>query len=209
MAQVLAGASVVDAAPPGKISYEDFLQRFSGIHAEWVDGEVLEMPSVSIKHQDVGRFLLRLISDFVEDYQLGTVLYEKFQMRLPTRPSGREPDIIFVGTANLSRLGSSYLDGPGDLVVEIVSPESQSRDRVDKFAEYQRDGVGEYWLIDPALQEALFFVRDTHGHFQSVTPDSGGIYHSAVLIGLWLRIAWLWQRPLPPMVQVRRELGLS
>lgn len=208
MAQVVADASTTPIQSK-KMSYEDFLKRYEGIHAEWVDGEVLEMPSVSINHQDVGRFLLRLISDFVEDYNLGTVLYEKFQMRLPMRPSGREPDIIFVSNTHLSRLESSYLDGPGDLVVEVVSPESQSRDRVDKFAEYQRDGVGEYWLIDPVMQEALFFVLDDNGRFQSVPSNGDGLYHSAILPGLWLRIAWLWQRPLPPMTQVRRELGLS
>lgn len=208
MAQVVADPP---SAPvqTGKMSYEQFLKQYDGIHAEWVDGEVLEMPSVSINHQEVSGFLLRLIFDFVEQRRLGQVLFEKFQMRLPTRPSGREPDIIFVGNAHLPRLESSYLDGPGDLVVEVVSPESQERDRVPKFAEYQHDGVGEYWLIDPALQEALFFVLDDNGRFQSVTPDGEGIYHSVILPGLWLRVDWLWQRPLPPMTQARRELGLS
>lgn len=208
MAQTLTEASF-SPAPAEKISYEDFLKQYEGIHAEWVDGEVVEMPSVSLNHQDTSSFLLRLIFDFVEDRQLGQVLYEKFQMRLPSRPSGREPDIIFVGNANLSRLTSTYLDGPGDLVVEVVSPESQDRDRVEKFAEYQRDGVGEYWLIDPAVQEASFFVRDAAGRFQAIPPDANGVYHSAVLPGLWVRVSWLWQRPLPAMAQVRRELGLA
>jgi hypothetical protein len=33
-----------------RLSYEEFLTQYAGIHAEWVDGEVLEMPSVSLKH---------------------------------------------------------------------------------------------------------------------------------------------------------------
>jgi hypothetical protein len=35
-----------------------------------------------------------------------------------------------------------------------------------------------------------------------------GIYRSAVLEGLWLRVAWLWQEPLPPLMHVLRERQL-
>lgn len=46
----------------------------------------------------------------------------------------------------------TYLDGPADLVVGIVSPDSVGRDRGEKFYEYAQGGVPEYWLIDPQLE---------------------------------------------------------
>ena len=41
-----------------------------------------------------------------------------------------------------------------------------------------------------------------------VSADAEGIYHSAVLEGLWLKEVWLWQDPLPPLMSVLREWGL-
>ena len=55
------------------------------------------------------------------------------------------------------------MEGGPSLVVEIVSPGSATIDRVDKFREYERAGVGEYWIIDPRhqKQQADFNVRRT------------------------------------------------
>ncbi len=76
-------------------------------------------------------------------------------MKLPT--SGREPDVLFIANDHLDRLKPPYLDGPADLVIEIISPESVKRYRGRKFFEYQAGGVAEYWLIDPAVQVAEFY----------------------------------------------------
>lgn len=195
------------SAPP-KMTYEEFLDwADEDTHAEWVDGEVVFMSPVSDAHQEVSGFLVSLLREFAEAHQLGKVRYESFQMKLVTTPRGREPDVLFIANANLSRLKPNFLDGPADLVVEIVSPDSIERDRVSKFAEYQ-GGVREYWLIDPLTRAANFFLLDDMGRYQSVPADAEGVYHSAVLAGLWLRVAWLWQSPSPPMYAVRKELGL-
>ncbi len=120
-------------------------------------------------------------------------------MKLPT--SGREPDVHFVATSHLDRLHETYLDGPADLVVEIVSPESAGRDRGDKFYEYRAAGIPEYWLIDPQLEQAEFYQLDAQGRYQLVPPDvQQGIYHSRVLPGFWLQVEWLWEDPLPDAV---------
>jgi len=199
------------AAPnaPPKMTYGEFLDwADEDTHAEWVDGEVVFMSPVSDAHQEISGFLLRVISEFVEVHQLGKVRYESFQMKLVTTPRGREPDILFIGNEHLSLLKPNYLDGPADLAVEIVSPDSIDRDRVKKFAEYQGGGVREYWLIDPLMRDAGFFLLDDKGRYQSVPTDVDGIYHSTVLEGLWLKTDWLWQSPSPPMYAVRKELGL-
>ncbi len=194
-------------APP-KISYEEFLERYDGIRAEWVDGEVQLMIPVSNAHQRIGNFLFRVISDFVEAHDLGEVFQLEFQMKLVKEKRGREPDLFFVPKAKLAQLAPGYFDGPADLVVEIISPESIKRDWEDKFAEYQSGGVAEFWLIDPVTQQVNFFRRDAGGRFQTVLPGSDGIYHSSGLSGFWLRVDWLWQSPSPPTSAVRKELGL-
>ncbi|MEE8586982.1 MAG: Uma2 family endonuclease, partial [Acidobacteriota bacterium] len=97
--------------------------------------------------------------------------------------------------------------GPADLAVEIVSPDSPRRDRVDKFAEYQKGGVREYWIIDPLRKTADFFRLSSQGVFESM-PVRNGIMLSRVLPGLWLEVEWLWQEPLPRFMEVLRHWGL-
>ena len=160
------------------------------------------------KHQLIAGLLLQLMNIYAETRNLGQVLSAPFLMRLLDVPSGREPDLLFVARAHLDRLKEAYLDGPADLVVEIVSPESRARDRGEKFYEYEAAGVGEYWLIDPDRQQAEFYLLDADGHYRLLTADAEGIYQSEVLPGLWLKVEWLWQEPLPKVLDVLRELEL-
>ncbi len=194
--------AIANQTPVLKMTYQEFLDwAGEDTRAEWVNGEVEFMSPVSEEHQDIGIFLLRMIGDFLEDNPLGKLFYESFQMK--TTPSGREPDILFVANANLSRVRTNFLEGAADLVVEIVSPESQERDRNTKYEEYQCAGVREYWLIDLPRQEAIFYQLQSDGLYTASAIGEDGIYHSAVLPGLWIQVEWLWQRPLPTMRSVR------
>lgn len=120
--------------------------------------------------------------------------------------SGREPDLLFVKNEHAERLKRTYLDGPADLVVEIVSPESAGRDRGEKFYEYEAAGIPEYWLIDPLHERAEFYQLDAQGCYQFIPPDAENIYCSAILPGLWLKVGWLW--PPPPVLDVLRAWGI-
>src|SRR5437667_9683167 len=94
---------LVTPAPPARMTYEEFLEWDDGIWAEWVDGEVILMSPASKRHQSLMRFLMVLLSHFVEAKGIGEVLTAPFQMKLSTRSSGREPDLIFVSKAHLGR----------------------------------------------------------------------------------------------------------
>lgn len=209
MAQTLTETRPTPTYAPPKISYEDFLVQYDGVHAEWVDGEVeLMSAAVSSNHQRIGNFLFRILTEFVEVYDLGEVFQLEFQMKLARERRGREPDLFFVAKSRLDRLESNFFDGPGDLVIEIISPESIERDTVRKFEEYQSGGVPEFWLIDPPSQQVSFFQRDANGIFQLATLNADGTYHSVGLPGFWLREEWLWQSPMPTMSAMRKEFGL-
>jgi Uma2 family endonuclease len=195
-------------ATPPAMTYEEFLDWSNeDIRAEWVEGRVVFMSPVSRQHQSISRFLLKLISYLVEENGLGEVFYESFQMKTAPNLPGREPDILFVSTANLSRLRPNRVEGPADLVVEIVSPDDPDRDRIAKFGEYQQGGVHEYWLIDPETRQGDFYLRNDAGVFENI-PIENGIFRSHILEGLWLRTEWLWQEPKPTLLDVLREWGM-
>jgi len=190
---------------PDRMTYEEFLAwADEDVLAEWVDGEIVMTSPASNLHQDLARFLTAVFSVFVEAHALGVIRPAPFQMKLA---QGREPDLLFVAAEHQGRLGSSYLDGPADTVVEIVSPESVGRDRGEKFTEYEAGGVPEYWLLDPQRRWAEFYHLEGE-RYRLAFAGAEGEYRSAVLPGFWLRVEWLWQQPLRPVLDVLRELGL-
>jgi Uma2 family endonuclease len=192
-------------APPGTMSYEAFLDwADEDTLAEWVDGQVIMASPANARHQFIVQFLVKVLSAYVDFHQLGVVLVAPFQMKLPR--SGREPDVVFVAQEHRDRLKETYLDGPADLAVEMISSDSVTRDRERKFAEYQEGGVSEYWLLDPDLQEAELYQLDAQGIYQRILPDALGSFHSQAVPGFWLRAGWLWQFPLPDAEDVLLDI---
>ncbi len=191
-----------------KISYEDFLVQYDGTHAEWINGEVVVVPPASAEHQDIGSFLENLLRPYTESRNLGKLFRAPFQMKLESKLSGREPDLLYIASSHLDRLKGTYLDGAADMAVEIISKDSINRDRGEKFVEYEAGGVLEYWLIDPIRQQAEFYRLGADNLYHPVPLDDEGVYHSEVVKGFWLRASWLWQKPLPPILEVWKELNL-
>jgi Uma2 family endonuclease len=186
------------------ISFEDFLEQApEGSLAEWVDGKIVFITPLSQFHQDLAGFLSALLRIYVEAKGLGTIHLAPFLMKLN---SGREPDSLFVSKRHQARLKKTFLEGPADLVIEIISPESRARDRGEKFYEYEQAGIPEYWLLDPLRKQAEFYQLND-GIYQ-MAPKQDGIYHSQVLTDLWLETSWFWQEPLPPILEVLKSWKL-
>ena len=201
-----AGVKETVSPPKERMSYEEFLEWCDeDTWAEWVDGEVIVLSPANDRHQDLSDWLAFILRAFAETHDLGVVRSAPFQMKLER---GREPDILFVAREHLDRLLESRLDGPADVVVEITSPDSLLRDRGEKLAEYELGGVREYWLIDPERERADFYRLDAEGYYERVPVDAEGIYHSEAVPGFRLRVEWLWQEPLPKVLDVLREMEL-
>lgn len=196
--------------PSGPVTYEEFLDWCDeDTHAEWVDGEIILMSPANIRHHLLMRFLVMLFQEVAEHFGLGEVFPAGIQMRLSGRVrSGREPDVIFVRREDLDRVTLAYLDGPGDLVVEIVSPESFTRDHEDKVREYEAGGVPEYWLLNPMRKWLDVLRLGADGQYQVVFAGHAGMYESPALPGLRLDVEWLWQDPLPRVFDLLGLLGL-
>jgi Uma2 family endonuclease len=195
--------------PPGKMSFEEFLEwADEDTHAEWVDGKVVLMSPVSDRHQDVGLFILFLMKSYLVINPIGRLFYESFQMKTGSKLPSREPDIIYLANEHANRNRHTYLEGPGDLVVEIISLESRSRDRGDKYYEYEQGGVSEYWLIDPLRGRAEFYRLDETGAYAAAPLDAYGYYLSTQLPGFKINPQWLWQDPLPDIRHILRDAGI-
>ena len=104
-------------------------------------------------------------------------------------------------------MAESKIEGPADLVVEVVSDDSVKRDYETKYAEYEAAGVREYWILDPRPGNNLaqFYQLDEQGRYRRVLAQEG-IYRSAVLRGFWLDEAWLWPDEKPDPLLVAAEI---
>lgn len=166
------------------------------VKAEWVDGEVVIMSPSSYRHVLIVGWLIRVLGDFVEDRDLGEVLGPELMIRLAGPKRRLVPDVLFIAKGRLGLLQKNHLEGAPDLAIEVVSPDSQERDRIDKFADYQRAGVREYWIIDPIEEELKVYALGADRRFAEVAPVDGRT-HSTVIPGFFLRAEWLWRNPPP------------
>lgn len=189
------------------LSYEEYLALPDESRiVEWVDGELIVHMPPAPAHQRFASILEALLSLYVKRLNLGEVLHAPLEVKLwPNGPS-REPDILFIGRERLDRLTTRRFEGAPDLIVEVISPTSVSIDRVDKYLEYERAGVREYWIIDPRprQEQADFYVRGEGGRFVAAPIDDEGIYHSTAVPGFRLRLEWLRR---PEQTDVERALA--
>ncbi|MFL5731581.1 MAG: Uma2 family endonuclease [Chloroflexia bacterium] len=113
---------------------------------ELTDGVIEVLPRPTRKHQAILRFLFLLVSGLAS-VRGGTVFFAP--LRLQIRPGKfREPDLLLLLDANDPRNQNEYWLG-ADLVMEIVSPDSATRDTRVKRRDYAEAGISEYWIVDP------------------------------------------------------------
>ena len=199
-----------DASTLPRMTFEEYLDWASDTTwAEWVDGKVIFL-TARRRHQRIADFLQTVLQEWANRSETGgEALTAPHPMRCVPNGPAREPDVLFISRANPVWDGDVFMNGPADIAVEIISPDSVQRDRIVKFEEFERGGVGEYWIIDPESKTAEFYVRDNGSpHFRRAaleerTEDGNdGVYRSAAFPGLVIRVEWLWRDPLPSLFEV-------
>ena len=177
------------------------------VKAEWVDGEVILMSPSNIKHVYIARFLLELLAPYARRRNLGEVLGPELQVRFAKLRRRRVPDIVFIAKDRLDQLLANHFEGAPDLAIEIASPESLSRDWREKYLEYEKAGVREYWVIDPMSERMEAYALGDDSQYKLIEVNDG-LLSSSVLTGFWFKPAWLWQETLPDPLDLLKELGV-
>lgn len=156
-------------------------------HYELLNGRVVMTPPAGYPHGGIEATLLRIIGTFVRAGGLGRVFGSSQGYELPSGDTV-EPDVTFVSEERW-RVGPAPVAGKflgivPDLVVEILSAGTASRDRGEKKAIYERVGVREYWLVDSRGRTVLRFVSPGDRFDGGVTFVGGDAVESLVLPGL-------------------------
>lgn len=191
-----------------KYTFEEFCFLIKdGEKGDLIDGVIYMSSPENTDANALFCWLFRLIGDFVEERELGRIFGSRVAFRLG-EPHGPEPDIAFVRKDRLHIVQRGFVEGPPDLAIEIVSPDSVERDCVHKREQYRQAGVLEYWIVDEMQQRIVLLKRSASGAYREVKPRKG-VLHSKVLPGFWLRPEWLWQNPRPKKKTVLAEIFKS
>lgn len=148
-----------------RFTYGEYVQWQGDNRWELIDGIAFDMsPAPSRLHQDVVLGVGRQLADKLEGGP-GRVYLAPFDVRLPEADEDDDeiitvvqPDVSVICDA--SKLDRAGCRGAPDFILEVGSPRTAVRDRLQKRALYERHGVREYWIIDPDERELLVYRLD-------------------------------------------------
>ncbi len=118
---------------------------------EFIQGEVIMHSPALNRHLLAAQRIYNLLNAFSTTRKCGQVRVEKAMTSFPR--NDYEPDVIFFGQIKAALIDPDTLKFPiPDLIVEVLSPSTEARDRGIKFQDYAAHGVAEYLIVDPVAE---------------------------------------------------------
>ena len=119
-----------------------------GNRYEAIGGELYMTAAQTYRHQRVSMHLVRALDRLLNEPGRGHALFGPIGVEFPATDEGVQPDLLFVSNERRGIISDDCIRGAPDLMVEILSPSTASRDRGIKRQLYERQGVREYWIVD-------------------------------------------------------------
>lgn len=149
---------------------EDLDNLPEDVRAEVIDGQIFYMASPATKHQRISGKLYMELSNHIRDGQgICGVYFAPLDVYLDNdNRTCVQPDLIVI-CENDGRLLEDGCHGAPDLVIEITSKSTSSRDYGLKLKKYRNSGVREYWIVDPVKRTVLvsFFENEIENNLYS------------------------------------------
>ena len=154
-------------------SFADYLKWQFDERVEIIKGKLFKMAMPSEKHQRVSTNLHGLFWSYLRGKKC-KVYHPPFDVRLIKPPHHRkitdksiytvvQPDITVV--CDMDKIDQKGCLGAPDLIIEILSPSTGSKDLNDKKEVYEYAGVKEYWIVSPEDETLLVFILDEKGKY--------------------------------------------
>lgn len=180
---------------PYRLTVADWLEMEEGQRiVEIIEGDVYMAPSPAIRHQRIARELGVLLHRFLRATLPGAeIFFAPTGVKL-SDDTVLEPDLLIVLEHNRDRVMEKYVNGPPDVVIEVLSPGTASRDLGLKRDYYGQAGVPEYWIVDPETETIEVLVLDNGNYRQGGLFRAADALRSRQLSELELPLGELWPR---------------
>jgi Uma2 family endonuclease len=155
-----------------QITWQDVQQLpDDGNRYEAIAGELYVTPEPSLQHQRISRKLLLALQKLIGDPGLGELFYAPVGVEFPATEEGVQPDLVFVSSRRRGILADPWIRGAPDLVIEILSPTTAHRDQGVKRKLYERQGVAQYWIVDPVAAAVEVWAYGGEPGFERFTES--------------------------------------
>jgi Uma2 family endonuclease len=176
----------------GMVSYKATIEEFwalpeSMLHIEYIDGEILMAPTPTVAHQAVLRNLSFALHEFVKRTSTGSIFFSPLDVILPSGDVV-QPDAFFLTKEETERAhAAKRVHGAPLFAVEILSPGSIKHDERTKRDLYARNGISEYWIVDPKTRTITQMIL-REDHYEATKLIETDTIKSAVLTGFEKKI---------------------
>ena len=163
-----------------------------GNRYEVIDGELYLTPPPIVIHQRGGGRLYLVIGKYLDEHPIGEVFMAPIGVTLDGA-NGLQPDIVYVSNERRGVIKERGIEGVPDLVVEVLSPSTEARDRGVKWRRYAAAGVPNYWLLAPRTLSLEVYALADAGYEPVGTHGPGSVFSPVLFPGLEISIDALWR----------------
>jgi Uma2 family endonuclease len=180
-----------------RLTYDDFVHfPDDGRRHELIGGSHYVSPSPNTKHQSISGRLHALMWVYLDTHPIGQVFHAPWDVVFGEFDVV-EPDLVYISNERAKAIITpAHARGAPDLIVEITSRGTRKRDHFVKRRLYERDGVTEYWIVDPAIEGVQIFRRRDGVSFERPTEirrDAGDVLVTPLLPGFSLPLERLFR----------------
>ena len=150
-----------------------------GTLCEVINNVLYMSPAPKYTHQRLLLLFANKISNYLEKTKTGEVFISPVDVYFTHLLSAVQPDLIYVSNENKSIMGEDgYFYGAPDLIVEVLSSDKK-RDTVTKKELYEKAGVKEYFIVNPADRKvhAYKLINNKYG----LQYEQEGVFTSQML----------------------------
>jgi Uma2 family endonuclease len=162
-----------DIITPPRTMLEAFKSFPEGTLVQLINNQIVMAAAPLDIHQLVLGVIHFELFGFVKNKKLGQVRVAPYDVFLSAK-NVFQPDICFIANENLHKIEADGLHGAPDLVVELLSPSTSKYDLDEKKDVYERYGVKEYFIIEPATKSVDHYWLE-NGEYTKQPTTSGNI----------------------------------
>ena len=150
-------AYIYDAFPKGNYTTEDYYALPDDQRVELIDGVFYDMSAPAVVHQIILGELYLLFRECIDRHDCPCrVCFAPCDVRLDCdNKTMVQPDLLVICEG--LNIHAKALEGAPDLVPEILSPSTRSKDMLLKLHKYREAGAREYWIVDPERQTVIVY----------------------------------------------------
>ena len=176
-----------------KYTYQDLLTTPDDRNRyEIFEGDIIVTPAPNEPHQTAAMNLSVILGTYIKRHGLGKLYAAPLDVYFDEE-TVIEPDLLFVAKDRFSIIEKQRIKGAPDLVVEVLSPSTEERDRGFKFKRCAQEGVKEYWLVDPDRRAVDVYTLTLKGYELFGKFGGDQTVKSKILPGLSFTASEVWK----------------